>query len=237
MIKQIFQNRDGKFKTGLILMIFCSIIIGVFHVGVLYLCGIPIFGLLLGIIFLWSSKENLKTKILLTFLPIPVVVATFFWMVQLNKAEPEIFLIPQNYRGSFLIKFNESCGESIAYENGSRVYRIPESGVLILKVKQTLGFLDRKFFLIENDGNLTKLAEFSWSKFEDEENQFNSIFSKTTLTKDLVGIFSRSGNIDYGYFTVSNYQMLENETRESSEIKSKLLQKKLEFLLKECRSD
>jgi hypothetical protein len=235
MIEQTFQNWDWKFKTGLILIFCCSIIIGLFHVGVLYLCGIPIFGLLLGIIFIWSANETLKTKIILTFIPIPTIFATFFWMYQLKKAEPEIYLIPQNYRGAFLIKFDESCGESITYEKGRRIYRIPDNGFLILKGKQTFGFTDRKLFLIDDDGNLTNLPEFYWSKFEDEEKQFNSIFSKTTLTKDLVGVFYHLSNIDYQRFTVSNYQALENETKESAEMKDKLFQNKVDNLLKKCR--
>ena len=235
MFEKLFHNRDWKYKIGLAQIIFWSIFIGIFHIGVLYLFGIPFLGLLIGIIFVWSAKESLKTKILLTFLPIPIVIATFFWMSQLFKAEPEIYLIPQNYRGDFLIRFEEPCGESIAYENSRRIYRIPENGVLILKGSQMQGFVERKYFLTDDEGKLTQLPEFYWSKFEDEQNQFNSIFSKTKLTKDLVGVFSRPSNIQYQKVTVSDYQSLENKTRESSEMNAKLFQEKIDYLLKKCR--
>jgi hypothetical protein len=235
MGEKLFHNRDWKYKAGLIQIIFWSIFIGVFHIGVLYLFGIPILGLLIGIIFIWFAKESLKTKILLTFLPIPIVIATFFLNYQLNKAEPEVFFIPQNYRGEVILKFNEPCGDFIKYDRGKRIYYIPEDGVLTLNGKQTEGFIDRKYFLIDDEGNLTRLPEFYWSKYEDEENQFNSIFSRNALTKELVGVFSRPSNIDYQRLTITSYQLLEIKTKENSANHGKQFQENFEALLQRCR--
>lgn len=234
MAEKIFQKHDWKFKIGVILIIFWSIVIGIFNIGVLYLFGIPILGLLIGIIFIWLAKENPKTKFLLSLLPILIIISTFFVMYQLQKAEPEIFLIPQNYRGEFQIQFNEPCGESITYEKSRRIYRIPENGVLILKGSQTLGFIDRKFYLIDEEENLTKLPEFHWSNFVKEKEDWHWLFSSSEISPKSTGIFWAYHNSFS--FIVSNYAFIESETKEMREEREKQFHKSADSKLKECKN-
>ena len=76
-----------------------------------------------------------------------------------------MFLIPQNVRGEIVVFYDESCGQEAVYENGSRIYKVPESGILITKFKENPGHLNRKFYSVDADGNRTKIYEFHWQNF------------------------------------------------------------------------
>lgn len=43
-----------------------------------------------------------------------------------DKAEPEMFLILENYTGPILVIFNQSDGQKMEYKDNRRIYRIPE---------------------------------------------------------------------------------------------------------------
>ncbi len=57
----------------------------------------------------------------------------------INQAEPEIHLIPKDYKGPVIIIFDDKKGSPEKYENGSRVYEIPQDGVLRTQFKKQQG--------------------------------------------------------------------------------------------------
>lgn len=235
MFEEKFQKRSILFKVGIILTILFSAITGFLNFGVLYLFGLPILGLLIGLITIWFSSERLKTKIISTAIPLPIILFSFFiFYLMLPKAEPEIFLIPQNFRGQFEIVFVEPCGKSLTYEKGYRLYQIPNDGVLITNAKRSLGVIDRKFYLVDENGNKTELPAFHWSSFEEEKADWHWTFSKTKLSKDLVGVFWAYSN---GFsFIVSDFNSLENQNKETKENLRKQFSEKLSAALQECRT-
>ncbi len=113
MTEKIFQKRNWIFITGAILVVFFSAVTGFTHVGVLYLFGIPIVGLLIGIILVWVGKANLYTKIIASLVPIPLIIAMFFLSFYLNKADAETFLIPYKYRGQIVVYTTRFAGRSL----------------------------------------------------------------------------------------------------------------------------
>lgn len=56
-----------------------------------------------------------------------------------NQAEPEIHLIPKDYTGPVIIIFDDKQGVPAKYENGNRVYEIPQDGVLRTQFKKQQG--------------------------------------------------------------------------------------------------
>ena len=56
IIEEIYRKRSEKFKTGILLIFLFSLIAGYLNAGVLYLCGLPIFGLLFGYVFIWIAS-------------------------------------------------------------------------------------------------------------------------------------------------------------------------------------
>jgi hypothetical protein len=237
-MEKSFQKRSRIFKLGTAFIIFWSAIVGFFNIAVFYWFGIPIIGLLSGIVLVWIAKESVKTKLLLTIIPIPIIMASFcLFYLLLPRAEPETFLIPQNFRGQFEVIFNEPCGQTILYENDRRIYKIPENGVLITDAKPTFGVINRKFYLVDENNNQTRLLEFHWHKFTEEKGDWHWTFSSPKLSKTLVGFIKEPANLNHLIFTVSDYESLEKESQETREERQKSFQNRIGFLLKECRQN
>jgi len=74
-----------------------------------------------------------------------------------SNPESEDYLIPQDYKGRVNIIFNQKQGAEIRYENGSRVYEIPSSGILLTQFKDEYGRTDHHYFYVEKTGKRTKL--------------------------------------------------------------------------------
>jgi len=242
MTEKIFKKRNGIFITGAIMTVFWSVIIGIFNIGVVYLLGIPVFALLLDIILVWVGKSSIREKILLTFLPLPLIALTFFLFFEITKADSETFLIPQDFRGEFVIFYNEPCGQQTVFENGRRIYQLPKSGVLITKFKENEGHLERKFYLTGDDQAV--IPEFHWQNF-DSETQNRHLFHSTPstkLTKDSVGVFRTYGADTYRLstnsfsYTVSNFRYFEKDEKERFLERQQFTEKAGE-LLKECRQN
>lgn len=74
-----------------------------------------------------------------------------------QKAEDTVRLIPESYEGSVLIIFNQEDGEPKEYEEGKRVYRIPENGVLKTRFEPNYGMQNHQFFYLNKEGNRTEI--------------------------------------------------------------------------------
>ncbi len=242
MMENAIQKLSWKLKIGVFLIVIFSIITGILNIGVLYLLGTPLLGILLGIIFVWLAKTSIKFKILWTILPIPIVLATFYLFFQLSKAEPETFLIPQNYRGQIAVFYNETCGQETVYENGRRIYKLPESGVLITKFKENRGYLDQKFYLVDQNASKTEIPRFNRRNFDAEQrdrSRFPSI-SVQNFTKDSVGAFWAYGSETYLLskdslsYEITSYDGFERPEKEQF-LENKQFSVKAKTLLNQCR--
>jgi len=79
-----------------------------------------------------------------------------------KKAEPEIYLIPAGYEGSFFVVFDVSTGKKPKHEGKSRVYQIPVSGILETQLPFNKGWLastDIKYFFLNNNGSRTPITK------------------------------------------------------------------------------
>lgn len=234
MTKKIFRKRSWVFTTGMAFVIFWSVVMGFLNFGVLYIFCIPILGLLVGIIFVWVAKVSLKKKLFVTAAPVLIVPSGFFlFYLLLPKAELETFLIPTDFRQQLVVVFDEPCGQTPTYENGRTIYQIPDNGILITKIPRTMGVIDRKFYLVEEDGNRMEIPEFHWDNFEKEGADWHWRFSRTQPTTDSVGVFWAYRN-DFS-FIISDYAWWESSSREVKDALHNVFQTKLDLLLKQCR--
>ncbi len=133
-------NKDIFKIFILTLIITNSLIIG-FLPGLLYFYFLPIISLIILITILWFTNYNSLKKIAFSILPIIIVPICILIWKKINTVEPEIFLIPKNYRGFVYISYNHKCGTPIKYEEDSRVYEIPNDGVLLTQFKDEQGFI------------------------------------------------------------------------------------------------
>jgi hypothetical protein len=73
----------------------------------------------------------------------------------MNKAEPEVHLIPKGYKGPVIIIFDDKQGKPEKYEGDKRVYEIPSDGVLRTQFKKQEGFIapgDLKYYYYNENG-------------------------------------------------------------------------------------
>lgn len=242
MNEQATGRNNWFFRIGVGVLVFTSVVIGVLHIGVLYLFGIPFLGLLVGFALIWLSDAKRTVKILLTFSPIPIIVAAFLLAFQINKAEPETFIVPIDFRGEFVVFLDEPCGRDTVYDNGRRVYEIPGDGVLITKAETNSGYLDQKFYFTDQNGLRVKLPIFNGQNFDTEQKEWSSSpsFTNAELTKDTVGVFWSFGSETYNIsqdsiaWIISNYQRFEVPDKERSIIGEQFA-KNAETILKRCR--
>jgi len=108
------------------------------------------------------------------------------------NAEPEIYLIPKGYEGSFYVVFNVLSGKNPMYEGKFRVYRIPENGILLTQSPFNAGRLkstEIKFFFIDKNKKRIPIKHRIFGAVEDTLANRNDkeiyIFSGATGTQEL----------------------------------------------------
>ena len=216
-------RRDWKFVIGTILLILSAFVIGAFHIGVLFMFGIPLLLLLIGLVLLLVSRASRRTKASLILVSVAIIPLTFASSIYLSSAEPETFLIPNNYRGQIVVFHDEPCGSELVYENGRRLYEIGnDEDVLITKFKKNRGYLDRKFFYVNEYRERSQIPEFQKQNFETEKKEW-SLYSHPIpvdlFTRDTLGAFWAYGTETYGIsrnsiaYRVWSYNDLERDDK------------------------
>jgi hypothetical protein len=147
--------RDKTYLVGLIL-ITISFIACVISFWLLYY-GILIFAI--GAIFVVLSKKSTKTKLLTTILPILVYVpVTYIFLLAYNYTTPKTFLIPVDYEGTLRIVYEESCGTKLKKENGRRIFKFPNNGMLILN-EEFDGGINHEYYFVDKSGNRIRIEQ------------------------------------------------------------------------------
>lgn len=235
--------RKRLFIVGLVITVLFSVIVGLLNVGILFWLGIPALPLITGILMIWFSKTPVIWRIGVTLLSILIISASFMISLQIRKAEPETFLIPDGFRGEFVIFYDEPCGSPPKYVDGRRIYEIPESGVLVTAFDKNKGYLDRKFFFVTNEGTMREFPEFHRQNYETERKEWH-LYQRTPaedFTRETVGAFSSYGSTLvfesrnlFGYI-VADYRRFEEPEKDRFE-QRKQFEQNAKRLLKLCRS-
>lgn len=139
--------------------------------------GLPILGLLIGIALIWAGDAVFRKKVYLTLLPLPIIALTFSIVIEMNRAESETYLIPEDFRGVFQIHLDSPCASAPTFENGRRLYVIPADGILHTSFGDNFGVQDKRYYLVDANGNRTELTKFNWSNLEDEKRSWRWLFS------------------------------------------------------------
>ncbi|HEX8334937.1 MAG TPA: hypothetical protein VF622_20090, partial [Segetibacter sp.] len=97
------------------------------------------------------------------------------------------------------------------FEGFRRVYKIPETGVLFTKFKQTQGIHNRKFFYVTNNGNRKELGILDHRGYNES---YTVNPRPTEPPRDSLAVFTPEVSFDpllktkyyYTTFTVGKYQ-------------------------------
>jgi hypothetical protein len=152
--------------------------IGAFSIPILYLW---IGGSILQLLFIdWrlpkQTDKPKATKVIFGLLSFPltlivVVIGMYlfsFASSYLTRPEKETYLIPEGYKGTVLVIFNQPDGEKPEYEDGRRIYRIPQTGVLFTQLKDEQGIINQEYFYISPNGERRKLGVLDTRDFNEE---------------------------------------------------------------------
>lgn len=116
-----------------------------------------------------------------------------------KKADSEIFLIPNNL-DVVVIVFNQSEGDKKEFFKGSRIYNIPQSGILYTQFDKVSGILNQKVYFSENRNKEVKYL-VSDDKKNDNEKYILDIYdgSFNPINRNLN---NKEKNVNWIYFTI-----------------------------------
>ena len=89
---------------------------------------------------------------------------------------PSVYLIPESYKGTFYIIYNAPKGQPAKYENGSTIFEIPQSGVLLTQASGSPVWDENPpnwhYYYVDNNGSKTPITG-TWSS--DSRNKSKNI--------------------------------------------------------------
>lgn len=120
-----------------------------------------------------SDEKKESSTIALGLLSFPltsvlaILVMSLFngFIISSDNPEAETYLIPADFKGEFRVIYGEQNGVEPKIEDGRRVMRVPENGVLIVKPQLKLGTFDQEFYLVDKNGTRTQIGNIV--KYED----------------------------------------------------------------------
>ena len=159
-------------ETGIVI-IAIAFIISVVSPYAVFLIGIPVF--LLGLLSLWQSKAQRRTKLIWSIAP-PVLwfPLTTLWLFIYNSigqlnAQKKDFYISEDFRGSVVI-VESICGNDPILKEDRLQFEIPMSGVYMFNGELESGHIDRRVFLRKESGELVQLENgIRPTKLEDKD--------------------------------------------------------------------
>lgn len=118
-----------------------------------------------------SINDYIQRKNKLIFLtPIFFLILSAAYSDQNISREPETYILPEGYIGSFYIIFNVPSGQPRKKQLGERVYEIPASGVLLTQMDINPGWINEnkiKFFYRLKNGALREITERETTSWTD----------------------------------------------------------------------
>ena len=202
------KNRKNKLFIFALILIIIGAGLTTFIPYLLYIYFFPFIIFIIGLIILWLTNRKVKTKILWSLCPILFFFSYQFLWKWYNTTEPETFLIPEKYRGKVLIVFNSKCGEEIEYENGRRIYKVPNDGILLTKFNDEQGFINQEFYLVDKNGNRKSIKQLDVRDFNEE---WTTEKNPKEPSRQKLAIFNAGTTYSNGNseFCISKYKDLE----------------------------
>lgn len=123
-----------------------------------------------------------------------------------QQPEPETYLIPYGLKGKVNVIFNQPNGASVKYENGRRLYEIPESGILLTQFKDEDGLVNHQYYYVDSTGNRQPLKIV----LEADNNNANEV---GIFRDGTVGVYGSSDNpksLKYQEFYVTDAKDFES---------------------------
>ncbi len=163
--------------------------------------------LAIGTILILFSRQKWYYQLIVIGLPLGYV----GFLIINAFAKPETFLLPDGFKGVVYVIYDGQVGDPKEVEGLRRVYKIPETGVLFTKFKQTQGIHNRKFYYVTKSGDRKQLGILDYREFN-EKYTINP--RPTEPARDSLAVFTPEVSFDpllktkyyFTTFTVGKYQ-------------------------------
>ncbi len=139
--------------------------------------GVPTF--ILGVILLWISKTNKRTKIIWSLVP-PIlwIPLTTLWLFMYNSigkmnAQKRDYYISEDFKGAVVI-VESKCGNEPILKDDRLQFEIPKTGVYLFNGELKSGHIDRRIFLKKENGELKQLNGGIWPTKSEEKDTTGS---------------------------------------------------------------
>ena len=164
-----------------------------------------------------------------------------FWVVwnRITSVGPEIFNIPNNYRGRVVVIFKPGCGEQLFKTNEGFDYVIPEDGILIVNKKLKTGIIEHKYQYVLESGLTEEIPLMDVRDFNDE---WTTEKNKLEPPRDKLGVYhwgrtgsmgtGSMGEVEFQEFYISTYNELSEEFgyKYGKEFRNRIVEK-----LRQCK--
>jgi hypothetical protein len=164
-MKMTDKTSNILYYSGLVLLVIGAF--GLTFAVFFAIIGLPIF-ILGNLMVLVSLKKTWKQRLIPIGIFIVGIIAFWPIWIKINTVGPEVFLIPENYRGRVNIIFKKGSGIKLEKTKEGLVYEIPNDGILILDKDQKYGFINHKYYLVNQSGERTELPQMDVQDFNKE---------------------------------------------------------------------
>lgn len=153
-----------KKEIGIVIIVI-ALLVSVASPYAVLLIGIPVF--IIGLLALWISKANKRTKLLWSIIP-PILwfPLTLIWLFIYNSigqmnAQKRDFYVNYDFKGSFTV-VESKCGEQAVIENDRLQFQIPNNGIYLFDGELKSGHIDERVFQINKDGTTSRIEDKHW---------------------------------------------------------------------------
>jgi hypothetical protein len=124
------------------------------------------------------------------------------------EAEKEAFLIPEGYTGTIAVLFDQENGAPKESKEDTRLYRIPNNGVLYTQFSRVTGNLNQKFYYVNSSGDKEELSSLFLPLLPTKEYDSTKVYA-------LRGFDGKFGKVKYIYFAVGKAAQSDSLARAS----------------------
>lgn len=131
-----------------------------------------------------------------------------------NNGEKEIIVIPKKFKGIILVIFNQKSGTAKSYHEGSRIYKIPQNGILKSQFSGNYGSIGipKYYYEVINEDNLLS------SYLEERQIPANKIVAlmgaNGNANKDLAG----KETVEFTFFYVGTKSEIEQYKEQADKL-------------------
>lgn len=134
-----------------------------------------------------------------------------------SDIEHEIYYIPEKYIGGFYIVFRQKNGVQAEFEGDARIYRIPESGILLSQFGTNAGIVKnksyRQYFYISKLGQITDSLPSLYLESAEEISKMDYI---GVAFVNYIGTTIDGEDIQYSYLIIDTLSKIEQKYSEQT---------------------